>query len=202
MTVLPEAHDILPVLMWVTISAPELPGDFLNILLGVHLVLGLGFSEPGACAWEQRVAWVLGWTCQVPFGLWVLLPALSLTLAAFSFSFQIASSLSKELCALVFGVNTFLATVLKTVITLVVSDKRGLGLPVHSQVSPSRPRCLGVSGQWHLPLCGSGTIGLLLGEGVVRRRAGRFRPVTQTGAEQEARSPKQGGKGSWMPSDL
>ncbi|ELK03592.1 Folate transporter 1 [Pteropus alecto] len=51
-------------------------------------------------------------------------------------TFQIASSLSKELCALVFGVNTFLATVLKTAITLVVSDKRGLGLSVHSQVSP------------------------------------------------------------------
>ncbi|KAF6121728.1 solute carrier family 19 member 1 [Phyllostomus discolor] len=45
-------------------------------------------------------------------------------------TFQIASSLSKELCALVFGVNTFLATVLKTIITLIVSDKRGLGLEV------------------------------------------------------------------------
>lgn len=51
-------------------------------------------------------------------------------------SFQIASSLSKELCALVFGINTFLATMLKTSITLVVSDKRGLGLKVESQVSP------------------------------------------------------------------
>nr|XP_036860879.1 reduced folate transporter isoform X6 [Manis javanica]XP_036860880.1 reduced folate transporter isoform X6 [Manis javanica]XP_036860881.1 reduced folate transporter isoform X6 [Manis javanica]XP_036860882.1 reduced folate transporter isoform X6 [Manis javanica] len=48
-------------------------------------------------------------------------------------TFQIASSLSKELCALVFGVNTFLATALKTIITLIVSDKRGLGLPVRSQ---------------------------------------------------------------------
>ncbi|KAJ8793638.1 hypothetical protein J1605_003646 [Eschrichtius robustus] len=53
--------------------------------------------------------------------------------AASLLSFQIASSLSQELRALVFGVNTFLATVLKTIITLVVSDKRGLGLPVHSQ---------------------------------------------------------------------
>lgn len=57
-------------------------------------------------------------------------------LAASPLSFQIASSLSQELRALVFGVNTFLATVLKTIITLVVSDKRGLGLPVRSQVSP------------------------------------------------------------------
>lgn len=49
-------------------------------------------------------------------------------------SFQIATSLSKELCALVFGVNTFFATVLKTIITIIVADKRGLGLSVHPQV--------------------------------------------------------------------
>uniref|UniRef100_H9H834 Solute carrier family 19 member 1 n=1 Tax=Monodelphis domestica TaxID=13616 RepID=H9H834_MONDO len=48
-------------------------------------------------------------------------------------TFQIASSLTKELCALVFGVNTFLATVLKTIVTIIVADKRGLGLPVRSQ---------------------------------------------------------------------
>lgn len=49
-------------------------------------------------------------------------------------SFQIATSLSKELCALIFGVNTFFATVLKTIITIIVADKRGLGLFVHPQV--------------------------------------------------------------------
>ncbi|XP_038605577.1 reduced folate transporter [Tachyglossus aculeatus] len=48
-------------------------------------------------------------------------------------TFQIASSLSKELCALVFGLNTFFATILKSTITLIVSDKKGLGLQVHSQ---------------------------------------------------------------------
>nr|XP_013795286.1 PREDICTED: folate transporter 1 isoform X2 [Apteryx mantelli mantelli] len=47
--------------------------------------------------------------------------------------FRIATSLSKELCALVFGVNTFFATVLKTIITIIVADKRGLGLSVHPQ---------------------------------------------------------------------
>ncbi|XP_071391586.1 reduced folate transporter [Centroberyx affinis] len=47
--------------------------------------------------------------------------------------FQIASSLTKELCALVFGINTFLGTILKTIISLIVADKRGLALPVHSQ---------------------------------------------------------------------
>ncbi|XP_056157295.1 reduced folate transporter [Lampris incognitus] len=47
--------------------------------------------------------------------------------------FQIAALLTKELCALMFGINTFLGTILKTIITLIVADKRGLALPVHSQ---------------------------------------------------------------------
>lgn len=48
-------------------------------------------------------------------------------------TFQIASSLTKELCALVFGINTFLGTILKSIINLIFIDKRGLGLEVHSQ---------------------------------------------------------------------
>lgn len=48
-------------------------------------------------------------------------------------TFQIASSLTKELCALVFGINTFLGTILKTIINLIFSDKRGLALNVQSQ---------------------------------------------------------------------
>ncbi|CAL1598433.1 unnamed protein product [Knipowitschia caucasica] len=48
-------------------------------------------------------------------------------------TFQIASSLTKELCALVFGLNTFLGTILKSIINIIFSDRRGLGLDVHSQ---------------------------------------------------------------------
>ncbi|KAK9523932.1 hypothetical protein VZT92_017813 [Zoarces viviparus] len=48
-------------------------------------------------------------------------------------TFQIASSLTKELCALVFGINTFLGTILKSIIILIFSDKRGLALDVKSQ---------------------------------------------------------------------
>lgn len=48
-------------------------------------------------------------------------------------TFQIASSLTKELCALVFGINTFLGTILKTIINLIFADKRGLALDVKSQ---------------------------------------------------------------------
>ncbi|XP_028998610.1 reduced folate transporter isoform X2 [Betta splendens] len=48
-------------------------------------------------------------------------------------TFQIASSLTKELCALVFGINTFLGTVLKSIINLIFIDKRGLAFDVHAQ---------------------------------------------------------------------
>uniref|UniRef100_A0A8C6UMU3 Solute carrier family 19 member 1 n=1 Tax=Neogobius melanostomus TaxID=47308 RepID=A0A8C6UMU3_9GOBI len=48
-------------------------------------------------------------------------------------TFQIASSLTKELCALVFGMNTFLGIILKSIINLIFADKRGLGLDVHKQ---------------------------------------------------------------------
>ncbi|XP_032361955.1 reduced folate transporter [Etheostoma spectabile] len=48
-------------------------------------------------------------------------------------TFQIASSLTKELCALVFGINTFLGTILKSILNLIFSDKRGLALDVQSQ---------------------------------------------------------------------
>ncbi|XP_034030280.1 reduced folate transporter [Thalassophryne amazonica] len=48
-------------------------------------------------------------------------------------TFQIASSLTKELCALVFGINTFLGTILKTIINLIIVDKKGLALDIHSQ---------------------------------------------------------------------
>lgn len=49
-------------------------------------------------------------------------------------SFQIASSLTKELCALVFGINTFLGIILKSIIILIFVDKRGLALDVGFQV--------------------------------------------------------------------
>ncbi|XP_051283119.1 reduced folate transporter [Dicentrarchus labrax] len=48
-------------------------------------------------------------------------------------TFQIASSLTKELCALVFGINTFLGTILKSIIILIFVDKRGLAFDVHAQ---------------------------------------------------------------------
>ncbi|XP_036426464.1 reduced folate transporter [Colossoma macropomum] len=69
------------------------------------------------------------WVCYVAYALFRGFYQFLVPIA----TFQIASSLTKELCALVFGVNTFLGTILKTIVTLIVADKRGLALPVHSQ---------------------------------------------------------------------
>lgn len=49
--------------------------------------------------------------------------------------YQIAASLSMQRYALVFGVNTFVALLLQTLLTLVVVDSSVLGLDVFPQVS-------------------------------------------------------------------
>lgn len=49
-------------------------------------------------------------------------------------SFQIASHLSMECYALTFGINTFVALSLQTIITAIVVDETALGLDVVTQV--------------------------------------------------------------------
>lgn len=48
--------------------------------------------------------------------------------------YQIAASLSMQRYALVFGVNTFVALLLESLLTVVVVDSVGLGLDVGTQV--------------------------------------------------------------------
>lgn len=55
--------------------------------------------------------------------------------------YQIAASLSMQRYALVFGVNTFVALLLQSLLTLVVVDTAGLGLDVFTQVRKKHPRC-------------------------------------------------------------
>ncbi|XP_007888843.2 reduced folate transporter [Callorhinchus milii] len=69
------------------------------------------------------------WICYVAFVLFRSSHQFLVPIAIF----QIATSLTKELCALVFGMNTFLATILKTIITIIIADKRGLALHVNNQ---------------------------------------------------------------------
>lgn len=48
--------------------------------------------------------------------------------------YQIAANLSMKRYALVFGVNTFIALLLQTVLTVIVVDSAGLGLDIFLQV--------------------------------------------------------------------
>ncbi|NWY65608.1 S19A1 protein, partial [Erithacus rubecula] len=113
--------------------------DAASTLLGAIASFAAGYVKIRWTLWSELVIGFL-----VPIAMCVLLlgtyshpggwvNAQSSPVLLFFSSFQIATSLSKELCALVFGVNTFFATVLKTIITIIVADKGGLGLSVHPQ---------------------------------------------------------------------
>ncbi|XP_077725189.1 thiamine transporter 2-like [Canis aureus] len=69
------------------------------------------------------------WVCYAGFLIFKSSYMLLITIAAF----QIAVNLSVERYALVFGINTFIALVIQTVITVAVVDNQGLGLPVSIQ---------------------------------------------------------------------
>ncbi|XP_004632030.1 folate transporter 1 [Octodon degus] len=119
--------------------------DAASTLLGAITSFAAGFLKIRWALWSKLViAAVTAIQAGLVFllyttkNIWLCYAAFVVFRGAYQFlvpiaTFRIASSLSKELCALVFGINTFLATVLKTSITLVVSDKRGLFLDVHSQ---------------------------------------------------------------------
>lgn len=119
--------------------------DAASTLLGALTSFAAGFVKIRWALWARLVIAVvtvlqagLVFLMYKTDDIWLCYAAFVLFRGSYQFlvpiaTFQIAASLSQELRALVFGINTFLATVLKTVITLIVSDKRGLGLPVHSQ---------------------------------------------------------------------
>ncbi|XP_069492581.1 thiamine transporter 1 [Ambystoma mexicanum] len=69
------------------------------------------------------------WVCYACYVLFRSLYMLLITVA----TFQIAANLSMERYALVFGVNTFIALALQTLITMIVVDSRGLGLDIFTQ---------------------------------------------------------------------
>ncbi|KAM6268445.1 reduced folate transporter isoform 1-T4 [Porphyrio hochstetteri] len=119
--------------------------DAASTLLGAGASFAAGYMKIRWTLWSELVIGavtafqaglllVMNTTCNI----WLCYAAYVLFRGSHQFLvpiaiFQIATSLSKELCALVFGINTFFATVLKTIITIIVVDKRGLGLSVHPQ---------------------------------------------------------------------
>ncbi|XP_057601655.1 thiamine transporter 2 [Hippopotamus amphibius kiboko] len=69
------------------------------------------------------------WACYAGYLIFKTVYMLLITIAVF----QIAVNLSVERYALVFGINTFIALVIQTILTVIVVDQGGLGLPVSIQ---------------------------------------------------------------------
>ncbi|KAI4588201.1 hypothetical protein MJG53_002609 [Ovis ammon polii x Ovis aries] len=69
------------------------------------------------------------WACYTGYLIFKTVYMLLITIAVF----QIAVNLSVERYALVFGINTFIALVIQTIITVIVVDQGGLGLPISIQ---------------------------------------------------------------------
>uniref|UniRef100_A0A8D0BN59 Thiamine transporter 1 n=1 Tax=Salvator merianae TaxID=96440 RepID=A0A8D0BN59_SALMN len=69
------------------------------------------------------------WVCYAAYVAFRIVYMLLITIA----TFQIATNLSVERYALVFGVNTFIALALQTLLTLIVVDSKGLGLDIFTQ---------------------------------------------------------------------
>ncbi|XP_037252405.1 reduced folate transporter isoform X2 [Falco rusticolus] len=119
--------------------------DAASTLLGAGASFAAGYVKIHWALWSELVIGVvtafqagLLLLMNTTSNIWLCYTAYVLFRGSYQFLvpiaiFQIATSLSKELCALVFGVNTFFATVLKTIITIIVADRRGLGLSVHPQ---------------------------------------------------------------------
>ncbi|XP_065598108.1 thiamine transporter 1 isoform X3 [Cyrtonyx montezumae] len=69
------------------------------------------------------------WVCYASYVVFRIIYMLLITIAMF----QIATNLSVERYALVFGVNTFIALALQSLLTLIVVDASGLGLDIFTQ---------------------------------------------------------------------
>ncbi|KAM4024377.1 reduced folate transporter isoform 1-T3 [Anomaloglossus baeobatrachus] len=119
--------------------------DAASTLLGAMTSFAAGYVKIRWSLWSELVIGVvtafqagLLMLMNTTSNIWVCYVAYVLFRSSYQFLvpiaiFQIASSMSKELCALVFGINTFFATILKTIITIIIADKRGLALSVHPQ---------------------------------------------------------------------
>uniref|UniRef100_A0A8C5MC72 Solute carrier family 19 member 3 n=1 Tax=Leptobrachium leishanense TaxID=445787 RepID=A0A8C5MC72_9ANUR len=69
------------------------------------------------------------WVCYAGYLIFKSSYMLLITIA----TFQIAINLSMERYALIFGVNTFVALILQTILTVIVVDQKGLGLDIVTQ---------------------------------------------------------------------
>ncbi|KAG7471032.1 hypothetical protein MATL_G00120170 [Megalops atlanticus] len=114
-------------------------------LFGAASAYAIGFTQLNWAAWGELALGTFSaliaaalflmtfigsiWVCYASYVIFKSLYMLLITIAMF----QIAAELSMERYALIFGVNTFGALVLQTILTAVVVDGRGLGLDIIPQ---------------------------------------------------------------------
>ncbi|XP_008323261.1 thiamine transporter 1 [Cynoglossus semilaevis] len=119
--------------------------EALSTLLGALAALLVGYLPVCWAVWGELALCVLSllmatcvfimdtlsniWLCYSSYVIFRAIYMLLITVA----TFQIAANLNMQRYALVFGVNTFMALVLQTLLTVVVVDSAGLGLDVFTQ---------------------------------------------------------------------
>ncbi|XP_023185580.1 thiamine transporter 1 isoform X2 [Xiphophorus maculatus] len=119
--------------------------ETLSTLLGALAALLVGCLPVDWTHWGELLLWVLSLLMAacvfimtlpkniwVSYGSYVIFRTIYMLLITVA-TYQIAASLSMQRYALVFGVNTFGALLLGTLITVVVVDSAGLGLDVVTQ---------------------------------------------------------------------
>ncbi|KAG7236097.1 hypothetical protein INR49_001378 [Caranx melampygus] len=112
-------------------------GALASLLVGYLPVSWSMWGELALCLFSMLMAACLYvmdtvddiWVC---YGSYVVFRATYMLLITVA-TYQIAASLNMQRYALVFGVNTFIALVLQSVLTVVVVDSAGLGLDIFTQ---------------------------------------------------------------------
>ncbi|XP_069802445.1 thiamine transporter 1 isoform X2 [Dendropsophus ebraccatus] len=119
--------------------------EAVSTLLGAVAVFVVGYIKVSWSTWGELllaaftliiavavyIMDVIGniWACYIMYVLFRSIYMILITIA----TFQIAANLSMECYALVFGVNTFIALLLQTLITVIVVDSSVLGLDLFTQ---------------------------------------------------------------------
>ncbi|XP_019602991.2 thiamine transporter 1 isoform X2 [Rhinolophus sinicus] len=119
--------------------------EAVSTLLGAVAVFAVGYIKISWSTWGEMTLSLFSlliaaavyvmdtagniWVCYASYVVFRIIYMLLITIA----TFQIAANLSMERYALVFGVNTFIALGLQTVLTLIVVDASGLGLEITTQ---------------------------------------------------------------------
>uniref|UniRef100_A0A8C6RQ90 Solute carrier family 19 (thiamine transporter), member 2 n=1 Tax=Nannospalax galili TaxID=1026970 RepID=A0A8C6RQ90_NANGA len=119
--------------------------EAVSTLLGAIAVFAVGYIKISWSTWGEMTLFLCSlliaaavyimdtvgniWACYASYVVFRIIYMVLITIA----TFQIAANLSMERYALVFGVNTFIALALQTLLTLIVVDASGLGLEITTQ---------------------------------------------------------------------